>query len=373
MKKFMLLMSAALVLASCSQDEMKEEANGRAIDFRAQTASRATETTTANITSFYASAFLSDGGAAHFENVEFKKTESVFQSDTKYYWPSEGQELTFAAWSPAQTAIGGTWNVARDAQTIAGFSPANNVADQVDFIYTTATGSKTNNEKDGVALTFNHALSQIQVMAKNVGDVIYKVAGVKIAAVTSQADFSFASGWTLDNSQKTTYKVVYADAVTLGADAANIMGPDAGNAMLLPQQLTGWDINEAENTSKGAYIAVKINAKDKDGNLLFPKSDKAEAYGWVAVPIDTKWEAGKKYIYTLDFSTGSGVVAPAAPNDTDPGVGGGETTDDEKNPGGDKPGEDKPEPGKPALGKPIQFTVTVTPWTDAPQTPNMNL
>ena len=73
-------------------------------------------------------------------------------------------------------------------------------------------------------------------------------------------------------------------------------------------------------------------------------------YGWVAVPVGTNWVAGQKYVYTLDFSNGAGRVDPEKPDPTDP---------------------DPFEPGEPILGDPIKFTVTVTPWVDAPQNLNM--
>lgn len=31
-----------------------------------------------------------------------------------------------------------------------------------------------------------------------------------------------------------------------------------------------------------------------------------------AIPVSTNWEAGKKYVYTLNFTTGAGYVDPTA-------------------------------------------------------------
>ena len=65
----------------------------------------------------------------------------------------------------------------------------------------------------------------------------------------------------------------------------------------------------------------------------------------MAVAIDTKWDAGKKYVYTLDFTNGAGKVDPEKPEPTDP-------TDP------DNPGED-------IFGGAIKFTVSVSAWVNA--------
>ena len=52
-KQLFLVVVAALAMASCSKDESTGINNGNAIDFRAAMQTRASETTTANITNFF--------------------------------------------------------------------------------------------------------------------------------------------------------------------------------------------------------------------------------------------------------------------------------------------------------------------------------
>ena len=57
-------------------------------------------------------------------------------------------------------------------------------------------------------------------------------------------------------------------------------------------------------------------------------------FGWAAVPVDVDWDAGKRYVYTLNYSEGIGVHDP-----------------------------DDPEPGKPIVGKStISWGVSVDRW-----------
>ncbi len=389
MKKIMLLTSAAaLALASCSNDEVKDVNRGRAIDFRAETTSRATETNATNLQTFYASAFNASGDIYDgFDEDEYFKNEGIFVSKAHHFWPeNENEELSFVAYAPAKTAngvvlINGDLELTKGGLTLKGFAPRYAIAKQIDFVHATATGTKAADQAKGVGLEFNHALSQIEINAKNSGFYKYTIAGVKIVGVHNAGDYDMTK-WTTDGKTKGSYKITYDDPVVLQEEptAKSIMGPH-GTAMLLPQQLTAWDVTDKENSEGGAYIAVKLNLKDGEGKLIFPKSDDDNAYGWVAVPIATKWEAGKKYIYTLDFANGAGVVAPATgDNEFDPGKPGDEddpdnptdTDDDEKNPGGDED-KDPKEPGETVLDKPITFTVTVATWSETPDSPKMDI
>lgn len=392
MKEKILLASAmSLALLSCSEVDLKEVNHGRPIDFSASTASRAEETTSTNLKEFVVSAYYSNSGATYFDNLVFSRnslSDTYFQSanDQKKYWPMNGEQLTFVAYSPAASSFNGTLTTSKEGVSVSGFAPYRRVASQIDFIYATNTGNKELNEKTGVKLDFEHALSQIVIMAKNDNtDRTYKVAGVKIVGAVNSGIFG-TEGWSAGTEKNTPYKVTYDEPITLEAKEVNLMKTEL-SAMLVPQQLTAWDLSE-NNANHGAYIAVKLNISEK-GVVGFPKSNEGGTeYGWVAVPIDTKWEPGYKYIYTLDFHTGSGLVAPITGVDptTDPVI----TPDDikdldpedpdtptpteteETKPGGDND-QEAPKPGDPAQGSPITFTVQITPWVQSTSNPDMNI
>ncbi|MDE6522637.1 MAG: fimbrillin family protein [Muribaculaceae bacterium] len=153
------------------------------------------------------------------------------------------------------------------------------------------------------------------------------------------------------------------------ADAASIMG-NGGCAMVIPTVNSKWEGTNDPNIGATPYktdrmyfsILLRVTEKDtgkilypypgnpynmtviyyavdKSGNILSqlypgegeevfytdpelqnPYTASAETeikdFGWAAVPVDADWSAGKKYIYTLDYSEGIGLHDPA---DTDPG------------------------------------------------------
>ena len=343
----MFMAMTAMLIASCSSDDVVSTNTGRAIDFRTSVGTRGTETTTDNITKFWVTA-IDEAGANYFSKQEFTKDGGVFTSSPVYYWPAG--TLNFFAYSPSETDLGATVTIDKDTKNLADFSPATEIANQKDFVTATASGTRAANETNGVELTFAHQLSQIEIKAKNTNTgYIYKVVGVRIGKPVSKGTFTFDTNkWTLTTTEKTNYAVEYATTPrTLAADAATMMGTANDNAMLLPQQLVAWTPEtDKANTNKGAYIALKIQITTKDGARVYPAKAKGD-YDWAAVAINTKWEAGKKYVYTLDFSNGAGKVDPEKPQPVDP-------TDPFK------PGED-------ILGKPIKFTVIVTPWAPADQ------
>lgn len=327
-KTHLLLAVAAFALASCSQDEPVSTNEGRAISFRPAMGSRATEITNDNLSSINVTAFL--GSQTFFSDLDFVKDGTYFVSTPEYHWPGDDSELSFYAYAPSNP--GAPVTISNSSKMMTDFSPAASTADQVDFITATATGKKSLNEGTGVPLTFNHQLAQIEILAKSDNDAYtFKISGMRIGQPVSKGTFTFDdSAWTLG-----TDKAIYeesCDEVTLTPTAVSVMG-EGGNAILIPQQLTAWDINnDAANANKGAYLSVKLQINTAAGAQVYPFASNADC-DWAAMPIDTDWQPGKKYIYTLDFSHGAGYVDP---ND--------------------------PVPGTPVLGGPIKFTVDVVDW-----------
>ena len=302
---------AALAFASCAKDTVKEASQGMAIDFRVAAQTRAAETTTANLSEFKVTAVSVNAEGAqttnYFTDVTFAKSNegAFFFSNPAYYWPNEGS-LDFVAWAPV--ALTGV-SVDNAAKTLAGFTPAAAVVDQVDFVAATASGSKAN-EANGVALTFNHKLSQIQIKAKNAHEgYTYTVKGIRIANVGTTATYDFVDGTWGTPTATASYEVMFASEVTLGETAVSLLPADivvdeatvtSGSAMLIPQALA--------TVATDAAFELYVNVVSDGGSQVFPET--AETYGWMQIPINTEWVAGNSYLYTLDLTQGSVLGEP---------------------------------------------------------------
>ncbi len=361
MKKtiFYFLALGALSLASCTEDaaEPQHSHSDDFISFRSGMASRATETTNANLNSIYVTGFAGD--SLYFENLNFVKgADTFFTSTPSYAWLGDEKiNYQFYAYAPSQDELGADITAGSlDGSNAVGmklenFTVADSIGDQVDFITANATGTRAENENSGVELTFNHQLSQVELMAKSNNETYnFKVVGMRIGRPQTTGSFDFASQtWTLDSWHETSVWTSSCDEVTLGPDPVSIMGK-AGNAMFIPQTLTPWSpTGDPDNVSREAYLSVLVQISTKETGTIvypFPSDTRGVKYAWASIPLSGTWEAGKEYVYILDFSEGAGNVDP-----------------------------DDPTPGKPVLGGPIKFTVNVSDWTNAdiptPMTPTL--
>lgn len=373
MRKTLIGMATVLVaMSSCMEDEVLERNQGNALAFRASIDKALSRSGNENVTDlgklqeFKVTATI-DGQSNYFTDMMVNKTPtSTWNTQHTYYWPS--YELGFYAYAP--TDISGV-SIDKDGKKIADFAPDKDVNQQIDLLVAYNTGNRTANEASGVELNFKHALSQIDVQAKcSNPNIEIVVKSIRFVNVKTKGSFTYptqtttagngttlANCWALGNevSSGADYKASFEQSkeVTLESNPKSI-NPSNNNFMLIPQQLAKWEKTSRET---GAYIAVLCRISSKDGEqktILYPESgDNAAKFGSIIVPIDTNWEAGKKYTYTLNFcgeGGGAGQVDPN-PDTIDPNV--------DPNP---KPGSNG---GDPVLGNPIKFTVKVESWTDA--------
>ena len=310
-KKGLFVMVAACLLAatSCSQDELAGSSplSGNEIDLTAIIGdgvknTKAVETKITNLGKFTVNAFQS-GEANYMNNVEYTTSDNGSSWTTaagKFYWPVEG-DLHLYGYAPAAPGKGGTFKIDKDAQTLTDFVPFETAAEQQDFVYAKSTGNNATNGTTGVELNFQHALTEISVAAKN-SNTAYSVnvTGVKLGNVKTKGTFTFpsiensAASWTLSDATADvgSYETTWSNASVLTSSVSTL---DEANVafMLLPQQLEKSDI-----ASEKAYLALKVNITMQGGKVIRD--------GWAYIGLNTNWEMGKHYTYTLDFSDGAG-------------------------------------------------------------------
>lgn len=370
MRKTLIGMATVLVaMSSCMEDEVLERNQGNALAFRPSIDKALSRSGNENVTDlgklqeFKVTATIA-GQSNYFTDMMVNKTPTgdAWTTAATYYWPS--YNLGFYAYAP--TNIGGV-SIDNTGKKITDFVPDKDVNQQIDLLVAYNTGIRAANEASGVELNFKHALSQIDVQAKcSNPNIEIVVKSIRFVNVKTKGSFTYPTQtttagnldgcWALggDLSSGADYKASFDQTVTLTNSPASI-NPSNNNFMLIPQQLTKWVKNTA---TTGAYIAVLCRISSKDGEqktILYPESgDNATKFGSIIVPIDTNWEAGKKYTYTLNFcgeGGGAGQVDPN-PDGNDPNV------DPDPKPGSNG--------GDPVLGNPIKFTVSVEEWVNAP-------
>ena len=392
-KSFYMMAAAAIALSSCSSEETTDVAKSTAISFRPTVGfnSRGAELNGTNFNDMWVYAYdlkATEGTGNGFEGEKFTKQGSTndFLPDTPLFWQA-GSELRFFAINPVKENWHGTLTIDKTSASFSNVAIPNNIEDQMDLVIGSVTAQANSHmDGNGVGLTLNHILSQINFKAVNTNKrLTYHIAAIRIVHAKNADSYTFNPAnsqtgvWAGNPSGDVTYEldfkknpiVLDGTKKTDGTAADNYDRTEAflthagHGAMLVPQLLTPWNGAEVvENTAPfdgGSYIALLVNVRFTNGTWVYPKKANGnEDYGWIAIPLPknnaandkAEWKMGNKYIYTLNLSEGCGKVAPENPNPD-----GGKVEPD---------GATDPKPGANIFGKPIKFTVTLAPWTPNP-------
>ena len=383
MKKSILILAAfAFVAFSCTKTEVKEDTSKKGINFSAYTVKPTkaplgpqVDVITENLEKFEVTAI--GNSETYFDNVTFKKI-TVWESDTKYFWPAF--PLTFCAYNtPTVNAEAGTTftktiNTSEQKLFVA---PNADLAKQEDLVAAYAPGKIEVDATSGaLPITFNHYLTQVIVKAKNSSSTYNVVVnGVKLANMAGEGTYTFGNPGTMvatDGHVNSSSSVDYDETFnkkTLDGVAVEVMTNGTnGKWYLIPQTVRAWkqgkDVvdpdlknnNTVNGTANGTYLALKVLISTQAGAQIYPKTGSETA--WMAVPVPTNWtsdplgvasifEQGKRYTIILDFfgNGGAGYVDPEVPGELDGDTG---TADN----------------GKPIVGKAIKFNAEVVNWQD---------
>ena len=391
-KAFYMMAAAAIALSSCSSEETTDVAKSTAISFRPTVGfnSRGAELNGTNFNDMWVYAYdlkATEGTGNGFEAEKFTKQGSTndFLPDTPLFWQA-GSELRFFAINPVKENWHGTLTIDKTSASFSNVTIPNNIEDQNDLVIGSVTAQANSHmDGNGVGLTLNHILSQINFKAVNTNKrLTYHIAAIRIVHAKNTDSYTFNPAnsqtgvWAGNPSGDVTYEldfkknpiVLDGTKKTDGTAADNYDRTEAflthagHGAMLVPQLLTPWngaEVSDAAPFDNGSYIALLVNVRFTNGTYVYPKKANGdEDYGWIAIPLPknnaggdkAEWKMGNKYIYTLNLSEGCGKVAPENPNPD-----GGKVEPD---------GATDPKPGANIFGKPIKFTVTLAPWTPNP-------
>ena len=342
-KSYLLLSLSALALASCSSDETVNAPAAPGIDFSAavEGSSRATSTTTATISSFAVTAVKSGLSAdnVYFKDHTLTRQGEGWDGNGTYPWPEE--ELSFFAFSPATA---GKSTVEQNRQgvfsTIKGYHVESDVLNQTDLLVAeNAMSNATNKTKTN--LTFEHALSRVEVKATHTNGVMHvEVFGIKIGNMYSTGDFTFpilhgenrlnlsASQanrvWTNLKTPQDYVIDVYEEHMYSGITYDFTERAEKGAIFVLPQDLSSSGAWTGTAKKDGAYIAVKckiwLSKGYGDGKygsryhtLLWPVAPQSESETveaqWMCTPLNVNFQPGKSYVITLNL-TGCGKTEP---------------------------------------------------------------
>ena len=356
MKKTVLIVPALMALAavSCTKSEVLETNSGE-IRFNvvANSATKAADVYCNNNMPGEFMVYAVSDGKTYIDGDRIVRNGSDWENQSGVrYWP----ETTVDFYAHVNAGVNFKWD-ASSAPVIENFSPAPDVADQVDLLYAVKKGES---KKDShVQLNFRHALSQIVFNAKNTNENLYvEIAGVKVANVggantftypTTDTDSKFVShdgtgtllstgagSWAELTSGAASYEVDFNAVPVVGNNkpvdltTANDSGKEFNSQamLLLPQTTTAWvpsgESNTPSENNTGSYFLIDCAIWNVAGTEVDKETD-VQLWGEggntkeLSIPVAFTWEQGKKYIYTLVFGQGNGGYDPDPdPDDPDP-------------------------------------------------------
>lgn len=342
MKKFMLFAAmASVVLTSCVNEdkEVMESASKKAISFdmpvmkptRAQlgeiigTAYPEAESFKVYCKSYTGTYAGWESAANYFATggEVVKKTGTQWTTTTPHYWPELGNELVFAAYSPADAA--GTYSQTNKGLQIVDFTTAaaNN---QYDLMYTArvADKNKGNNGDDAVSMVFKHALTSVVFSAVAADDkATYNIKSLTVDGdfvttadfnqnIATAAEFDGTPVWTPEPvAAPTSYGIL--DAANVAVANSGVMltgnGSTAGtkSALLLIPQVVDLD----------ATVTIAYTKTTADGTLASTATVKLSDFKAGSTSI-TEWAMGNRYVYNITFGANKPIhFSPSIKEDWD--------------------------------------------------------
>ena len=376
---YLLAMSMAVsaAMTSCTEDEVVTADAGRPIEFHIDLTSRTDHYTTDNLEKITVIAIPEGSYQPEFIDVFIKDSESsTFKSTTPHYWGKSyeffvlGGEFSETQAPFFMPKIEASWGMeygdeyylnildssVSECQPVFDYNEgtngpklywvlASNAPDQRDLILATAKGSESDMDA-GVALQFEHLLSKITFKAfEENADATVKLNTTILNNIKTSGVYDINTKKWIVTSDHGGYLNTQAcdakgsTAQTLTNEATEYL---MDHFMVIPQNATAWDAeNDHENTGKGTYLSYKLNVTVGGKQMIPYQTTEGKTRDTGYSPIGRNWEAGKQYVYTLDFTDGFGNTSP-----------------------------DDPEPAKPLLS-PVQFTCSVVDWNQSAE-PTIN-
>ena len=315
---------ASVALASCVNEESMDLAQkAKKVSFDTpvmNTQTRATnfgeiETTYPKDENFVVYAVRHSGnfttwtaGSAFMSNVEVTyntEANGWGNSTTDYYWPEDGNKLTFGAFSPTDVA-----NVASYTDKglqLSAFTVPATLATQYDLMYSDLAKNKTANETNGgytgVPINFNHALSSVvfQIAKSSELKETATLTEIEVVGLANTGAFDQnidgAAQW-IGTSGSATYDV-FTGSQEFTEDPTRAHNGEA-DMLLLPQTLT----NDAI-----VYITYTLN----NGQTYTRPVTLNELTDASSNVVNT-WVMGTRYVYTISLDADVIYFAPEPAN-----------------------------------------------------------
>lgn len=324
MKKSMFLLGiAAAALASCTNEEVVEVAQNRAIGFSTfvNNSTRAlTEITESNgsFTDFYV--FGSYGSNSSWTSV-FNNTQveggtvdgtSIWTPTLTAYW-EPNQIYVFGAYSNGNANTTAAFDAATNALTFSSYDVVSNQKDLIAALGNYETDTNVSNE-DPVNLEFDHMLSQVKFTFTNTDSYEYtmKISNIQIASAITTATGTYNSTGASWNGGTANGTYNFAELADIAKDpqSEGYAAATETDLFVIPQDNQTLKVTFTATLYDAAHTLDAPNAVGTfEGSLNYTKVD-------MEGTENGKWTPGFRYNYTAEIN-GSMLHDPDDPDNPD--------------------------------------------------------
>lgn len=298
-KGLMMLGIATMMLASCTNEDVLNVSDSRAIGFNGTGIDNITK---ADITSSNFAQFYVYGGyntTDLFNGTEVNKSDEDWQYNPTQYWKAGNWK--FDAYAPkADDAITPEWSY-ESGLTLTVNSDASH---QNDLIYAAATATVTDNNSDGtlegadqVTLNFTHLLSKLAFKftkdPQSLGAMTVTMSNFKVAGITT------AGKW-IAGTQQTVADAATGDYTNNPGEIKATEGVQTAWFYVIPQ------------TVKAFAITADVEVKNGAGDIIKNGTISAEV-PTTGQGVITAWTAQNQYLYSAQLSIDQ-ITDPENPN-----------------------------------------------------------
>ena len=254
-----------------------------------------------------------NAGVAALE-VKYDNTEGYWDTDTDHYWPSGDVKLSFGAYSPAVLNTGATATYKNTGLTVANFEVNATVANQVDLMYSGPILNKSyavETDKDGVDITFKHALSSVVFSAIDAdANANYTINSIKVKGKFlkkgtfcenlswSNGNATGTAGWISvsgnEEATGTEYALATGSNFTVGT-SSTVITEKTSALLTIPH--TDQQLDEDATVTITYVVTPLSGAASYNATKTVKLADFKQPDG---NPI-TSWEIGKRYTYQFSF------------------------------------------------------------------------
>lgn len=278
----------ALAFASCTQNEVLNVNENRAINFDGFVGkpTKAAVNSVNDLTAFQVFGGYDTSYDNVYDDVAVTRSGDAGSytwtpAETKYW--QQGYTYTFNAYAPALVSSNGTASVDANGVTITDFVASDGETDLL--IAETKTVDATRViPSDAVQFTFNHVLSMIRfTFSTTLKGVNITISDLKVNQVPNKATYTAAAAggnWgTMDNNSKADYSLTVSGSIT----SDNSTGKKSSSEkIVIPQSFT-----------TGLTVEFDLNAT---GALTLTNK-----HHTVTLPT-VQWEKGKRYNYNAEIN-----------------------------------------------------------------------